>query len=142
MNDIYAKRLARCETFLQTMRALPVVREAVALTHEPLSWALLREEFMRVNGCRQMPLLLYHTSGQIHQRSHWNNLIGTTNWAESARAFAVRAQTPLTQRFASIGRLDTPVPPTRVASSAQNIFLEHMSRSEGISTFDEGSQDQ
>lgn len=136
MNDIYAKRLARCEMFFQAMRALPVLHQATAVTREPLNWAFLREEFMRVNGYRQMPLLMTHVSRQTHQHSHWNHLISNTSWAESARAYAVRSQTPLTQRYAAVGRLEAALPPTRVAVAAQNIFLEHMSRVEGICSFE------
>lgn len=116
------------------MRAFPVLHAATKVTKEPLTWAFLREEFMRVNGYRQMPLLLPKTSQQIHQYSHWNNLIGTTAWAESGRAYAVRAQTSLTQRYSAVARLEAALPSTRVAAAAQNIFLEHMSRVEGISS--------
>ena len=139
MNDIFARRAAKSDIFFAAMRAHPVLRQATDLTHERLDFHFIREEFMRVNGFRQMPLLMHEAAQATGKFSHWNALLSSTTWVESKRAFTVRNQSPLTQRYCAMGRLAASMPATRTAASAQNLFLEHMDRVEGISSF-EGSE--
>jgi hypothetical protein len=137
MNEIYAKRLARGMMFQQLMRTHGTLWAATQVTKEPLDYKFVEEEFMRVNGKRAMPLLLGAAASQNLHNSHWNHLSDNFAWTESARAFAVRYQTPLTQRAASLGRMSETIQQARTASTCQLLVNEHIARIEGITGFEE-----
>jgi hypothetical protein len=134
MNDIYARRLAQSAIFQSTSRALPSIYRATKITGEKLSGALIREEFMRINGHRSMPLLIPDCAAVRQQNSHWVSLHDSCAWAVSGRAFCVRNQTQFSQHAAAIGRLEVSVPHVRQAATMQIMTLEHVARSDGIAT--------
>jgi hypothetical protein len=136
MNDIYARRAAQTAMFMNAQRMLPTLYQATQLTKEKLDAKFLKEEFMRINGHRQLHLLVPGIAQQKHQYTHWNRLNSACSWAESHRAYSVSHHTPLTQRFADVGRMSDSIPNIRVSSTAQNVVLEHIARQEGIFAHD------
>jgi hypothetical protein len=131
MNDIYARRASQTMMLMQTQRMLPTLWQATQITKEKLDARFVKEEFMRVNGHRQLHLLLGDVAMQQHQHTHWHKLHSTNAWAESHRAYSVTNHSPVTQRFADIGRLHDSIPNVRVATTAQAVVLEHIARTEG-----------
>ncbi|KPI90818.1 hypothetical protein ABL78_0051 [Leptomonas seymouri] len=137
MNEIYAKRLAQTTMFHQIMRSHGTLWAATQVTKEKLDLAFVKEEFMRVNGLRAMPLLIGAAAEENLNESHLAHLTDHCGWTESARAFAVQRQTPLTQHIASMGRMAETISQAKTASTMQSLFSEHMARTDGISLFEE-----
>lgn len=137
MNEIYAKRLAQTSMFHQIMRSHGTLWAATQVTKEKLDLAFFKEECMRVNGRRTMPLLVGAAADENLGNTHLAHLTEHCGWTESARAFAVQHQTPLTQHVASMGRMAETINQARTASTTQSLFNEHMARIDGISYFDE-----
>ncbi|EPY35084.1 hypothetical protein STCU_01258 [Strigomonas culicis] len=123
--------------FHQLMRNHGTLWAATQVTHEKLDNQFIKEEFMRVNGRRAMPLLLGAAASENLSETHLNHLTEHCAWAESARAFCVQQQTPMTQHVAAMGRMAETVNQAKTATSAQTLFNEHMARIEGITTFEE-----
>lgn len=92
---------------------------------------------MRTNGRRAMPLLIPAAVDESRRHTHLGDLSDHGAWAESARAYAVQNQTPLTQRFAAMGRMEETINQSRTAATCQSIFNEQIARIEGISGFEE-----
>lgn len=137
MNDIYAQRYARTMMFQQLFRMHGTLWAATQVTKEKLDYKFVEAELMRVNGKRAMPLLIGASASQDLHQSHFNHLSDNFAWTESARAYAVRHQTPLTQRAAAMGRMAETINQAKTASTCQLLLGEHMSRIEGISSFEE-----
>lgn len=137
MNDIYAKRLAQTSMFHQIMRSHGTLWAATQVTKEKLDLPFVKEEFMRVNGRRAMPLLVGAAADENLNESHLAKLTDHCGWTESARAFAVQRQTPLTQHIAAMGRMTETINQAKTASTTQSLFNEHMARVDGISSFEE-----
>ncbi|KAK7199751.1 hypothetical protein NESM_000021200 [Novymonas esmeraldas] len=137
MNEIYAKRLAQTSSFHQLMRSHGTLWAATQVTKEPLDVAFVKEEMMRVNGRRAMPLLVGAAAAQSLHDTHLAHLTEHCSWTESARAFAVQHQTPLTQHIAAMGRMAETITQSRTACTSQLLFNEHMARIDGISEFEE-----
>lgn len=137
MNEIYARRLAQTMTFHQLMRSHGTLWAATQVTKEKLDLSFVKEELMRVNGRRAMPLLIGAAAEENLNDAHLVHLTEHCAWAESARAFAVQRQTPLTQHIAAMGRMSETINQSKAASSVQTLFNEHLSRIEGIATFEE-----
>ncbi|CAJ1011277.1 hypothetical protein NXY56_005738 [Leishmania guyanensis] len=137
MNDIYAKRLAQTTMFHQLMRSHGTLWAATQVTKEKLDLDFVKEEMMRVNGRRSMPLLVDAAAKENLAETHLAHLTEHCAWAESARAFAVQRQTPLTQHIASMGRMAETITQAKNASTSQLLFSEHMARIDGISEFEE-----
>lgn len=137
MNDIYGKRLARTMMFQQLLRTHGTLWAATQVTKEPLNYKFVEEELMRVNGKRAMPLLIGASAQQDLHNTHWNHLSDNFSWTESARAYAVRHQTPFTQHVAAVGRMAENINHARSASTCQLLVNEHMARIEGIAGFEE-----
>lgn len=140
MNEILAYRLSQPMMFHQVMRAHGVFWKATNATKEPLNAQFVMEEFMRTNGRRCMPLLHPAAAEEGQQTSHFSNLVDHCAWAESSKAYAVQQQTPMTQRIASMGRMEDTITQTRTAVTCQNLFNEHIARVEGIAGFEEVPQ--
>lgn len=137
MNEIYARRFAQTSMFHQLMRVHGTLWAATKVTKEPLNYDFVKEEFMRVNGRRAMPLLLGAAAGENLNDSHLAHLTEHCAWAESSRAYAVQHQTPVTQHVASMGRMRETITQTRTSVTGQTLFNEHISRVDGISGFEE-----
>ncbi|KAG5496205.1 hypothetical protein JKF63_02506 [Porcisia hertigi] len=137
MNDIYARRLAQTSLFHQVMRIHGTLWAATQVTKEQLDLAFVKEEMMRINGRRAMPLLVGAAAKENLNDTHLTHLTEHCAWAESARAYAVQQQTPLTQHIASMGRMSETITQAKTASSGQLLFNEHMARIDGISEFEE-----
>ncbi|KPA84685.1 hypothetical protein ABB37_01193 [Leptomonas pyrrhocoris] len=137
MNEIYAKRLAQTSMFHQIMRSHGTLWAATRVTKEKLDLAFVKEEFMRVNGRRTMPLLVGAAAEENLNESHLAHLTDHCAWTESARAFAVQRQTPLTEHIASMGRMAETINQAKTASTTQSLFNEHMARIDGINSFEE-----
>ncbi|CBH18525.1 hypothetical protein, conserved [Trypanosoma brucei gambiense DAL972] len=137
MNDIYARRLAQATMFHQLMRCHGTLWAATQVTKEQMDYNFIREEFMRVNGRRAMPLLLGAAANENLHQSHLSHLSEHCAWGESARALAVQRQTPLSQRVAALGRMAETIHQVKTASTVQNLFNEQISCMEGISSFEE-----
>ncbi|CBZ29532.1 conserved hypothetical protein [Leishmania mexicana MHOM/GT/2001/U1103] len=137
MNDIYAKRLAQMSMFHQVMRSHGTLWAATQVTKEKLNLAFVKEEMMRVNGRRAMPLLVGAAANENLNDTHLAHLTEHCAWTESARAFAVQRQTPLTQHIASMGRMAETITQAKTASTSQLLFNEHLARIDGISEFEE-----
>ena len=137
MNEIYAKRLAQTSMFHQIMRSHGTLWAATQVTKEKLDLAFVKEEFMRVNGRRTMPLLVAAAASENLNESHLAHLTDHCGWTESARAYAVQHQTPLTQHIAAMGRMAETINQAKTASTMQSLFNEHMARIDGISFFEE-----
>lgn len=137
MNDLIAYRLAQPSMFHQLMRMHGVMWNATQVTKEKLDTQFIFEEFMRINGRRAMPLLVPAAAAASRRETHFSNLVDHCAWAESARAYCVQHQTPLTQRAAAMGRMEETIAQTRSAATCQGIFNEHIARIEGISGFEE-----
>ncbi|CAC9524631.1 conserved hypothetical protein [Leishmania infantum JPCM5] len=137
MNDIYAKRLAQTAMFHQLMRSHGTLWAATQVTKEKLDLAFVKEEMMRVNGRRAMPLLVGAAANENLNDTHLAHLTEHCAWAESARAFAVQRQTPLTQHIASMGRMAETITQAKTASTSQLLLNEHLARIDGISEFEE-----
>lgn len=106
------------------------------MTKEKLDVKMVKEELMRVNGQRSMPLLIGEAAAFDCHTSHLNQLTDNCSWAESSRAMTVRHQSPFTQKAASIGRMHTNIPATRTSATAQTAFGEHMARLDGLTKHD------
>ena len=132
MNEIYARRASQALMMQQAQRMLPTLWQATQLTKEPLNGRFVEEEFMRVNGHQQLHLLVGPVANQRHQHSHWHRLHSTNAWADSARSYATSSKSPLTQRFADLGRMHDTIPSVRVSATAQNVVMEQIAREEGI----------
>lgn len=137
MNEIYARRLAQTSMFHQLMRSHGTLWAATQVTKEPLDLAFVKDEMMRVNGRRAMPLLIGAAAEQNLNDTHLVHLTEHCAWTESARAFAVQQQTPLTQHIAAMGRMAETITQAKNASTSQLLFSEHMARVDGISEFEE-----
>jgi len=137
MNDIYARRVAQTTMLQHLYKIHGTLWAATQITREPLNGAFVKEEFMRINGSRQMPLLIPESCENNLPMSHWNHLAEHHAWAESARANAVRSQTPLTQHIASMGKMQSTVNTLRAAGSMQAMVNEHIARIEGTAAFEE-----
>ncbi|EAN80412.1 uncharacterized protein TEOVI_000860100 [Trypanosoma equiperdum] len=137
MNDIYARRLAQATMFHQLMRCHGTLWAATQVTKEQMDYNFIREEFMRVNGRRAMPLLLGAAANENLHQLHLSHLSEHCAWGESARALAVQRQTPLSQRVAALGRMAETIHQVKTASTVQNLFNEQISCMEGISSFEE-----
>ncbi|KAG5495448.1 hypothetical protein GH5_03109 [Leishmania sp. Ghana 2012 LV757] len=137
MNDIYAKRLAQTTMFHQLMRTHGTLWAATQVTKEKLDLAFVKEEMMRVNGRRAMPLLIGAAAKENLNDTHLVHLSEHCAWSESARAFAVQRQTPLTQHIASMGRMAETITQAKTTATSQLLFNEHMARVDGISEFEE-----
>ncbi|GET91478.1 hypothetical protein, conserved [Leishmania tarentolae] len=137
MNDIYAKRFAQTSMFHQLMRSHGTLWAATQVTKEKLNLAFVKEEMMRVNGRRAMPLLVGAAANENLNDTHLAHLTEHCAWTESARSFAVQRQTPLTQHIASMGRMAETITQAKTASSSQLLLNEHLARIEGISEFEE-----
>lgn len=137
MNDILAFRLSQPMMFHQLMRIHGVLWNATQVTKEKLDSHFVFEEFMRTNGRRAMPLLVPAAAEQSGRHTHLSAIMDHGAWAESARAYAVQNQTPLTQRFAAMGRMEETINQSRTATTCQNVFNEHLARVEGIAGFEE-----
>lgn len=123
--------------FQQLLRTHSTLWAATKVTKEKLDYKFVEEEFMRVNGKRAMPLLIGAAASQDLHLTHFNQLSDNFSWTESHRAYAVRHQTPLTQRAAAMGRMAETINMARNASTAQLLFSEHIARSEGITGHEE-----
>ncbi len=137
MNDIYARRRAQMVMFNQLQRIHGTLWDATRVTKEKLDYEFVREEMMRVNGRRAMPLLIPAAAEQNIQQTHWNSLCDNGAWSDSMRAFTVQNQTQITMRAAAMGRMAETINQSRVGSTVQVMFNEHISRVEGISGFEE-----
>lgn len=137
MNEIYAKRLAQTSMFHQLMRTHGTLWAATQVTKEKMDVAFVKEEFMRVNGRRAMPLLIGAAADENLNETHLAHLTDHCAWTESARAYAVQHQTPLTQHVASMGRMAETINQVKTASTTQSLFNEYMARIDGISYFEE-----
>lgn len=137
MNDLIAYRLAQPSMFHQLMRMHGVLWNATQVTKEKLDTKFINEEFMRINGRRAMPLLIPAAAEEARRHSHLAHLVDHCAWAESSRAYAVQHQTPLTQRIASMGRMQETINQTRTGGTCQSLFNEHIARIEGICGFEE-----
>ncbi|RNF23809.1 uncharacterized protein Tco025E_02710 [Trypanosoma conorhini] len=137
MNDIYARRLAQGMMFHQLMRCHGTLWAATQVTKEKLDYNFIREEFMRSNGRRTMPLLIGAAAEENLHELHLTHLTEHCAWGESARASAVHRQTPLSQHIGAMGRMSETIHQTKTAATMQNLFNEHLSRIEGISSFEE-----
>ena len=137
MNEIYARRRAQMLMFNQLTRMHGTLWDATRVTKEKLDGAFVREELMRVNGRRTMPLLIPATAEQNVHQTHWNQLCDNGAWTDSMRAYSVQNQTPLTQRVAAMGRMAETITQSRTGSTVQVLFNEHIARMEGISGFEE-----
>ncbi|CCW62796.1 unnamed protein product [Phytomonas sp. EM1] len=137
MNEIYARRRAQTMMFHQLMRSHGTLWAATQITKEPLDLAFVKEEFMRVNGRRRMPLLIGAAADERMGETHLAHLTEHAAWAESFRAFTVQRQSPLTQHIAAMGRMSETIPHTRSVTTSQSLFNEHMAHIDGISTFEE-----
>ena len=137
MNEIYARRRAQMLMFNQLTRIHGTLWDATRITKEKLDFNFVREEMMRVNGRRAMPLLIAAAAEQNIHQTQWSTLCDNGAWTDSMRAFAVQNQTPLTQRTAAMGRMSETIGQSRIGSSVQVMFNEHVARTEGISGFDE-----
>lgn len=122
--------------FCQAQRSLPLLWDATRITKEKLDGAFLREELMRVNGQRSMPLLVGAAAQFDCHLTHLNELQDACAWSESARACGVRYQTPVTQHVAAMGRMSDTISAARIAVTCQASFLETVARQEGITKFD------
>nr|CCC95976.1 hypothetical protein, unlikely [Trypanosoma congolense IL3000] len=137
MNDIYARRLAQAMMFHQLMRCHGTLWAATQVTKEKLDYNFIREEFMRINGHRAMPLLLGAAARENLHQLHLTHLSEHCAWGESTRAFIVRKQTPLSQHIAAMGRMSETINQVRTASTVQNLFNEQISCMDGTASFEE-----
>ncbi|EAN85804.1 hypothetical protein C3747_55g196c [Trypanosoma cruzi] len=137
MNDICARRFAQGMMFHQLMRCHGTLWAATQVTKEKLDYNFIREEFMRVNGRRTMPLLIGAAADENLHGMHLTHLTEHCAWGESARASAVHRQTPLSQHIGAMGRMSETIQQTKNSATMQNLFNEHLSHIEGISTFEE-----
>lgn len=137
MNEIYGKRLAQSFMFHQLMRSHGTLWAATQITKEPFDTNFVKEEFMRVNGRRAMPLLIGASAEENLNDSHLAHLTDTFAWTESARAYGVQRQTPLTQHVAAMGRMAETINQSRSAATCQSLLNEHIARTDGLSSFDE-----
>ena len=136
MNDIMARRGAQRMMFCQVQRSLPLMWDATRVTKEKLDGRFVQEELMRVNGQRSMPLLVGAAAKFDCHKTHLNELQDACAWSESARAFSVRFQTPVTQHVAAMGRMSDTISSTRIGVTCQSSFLETIAKQEGITKFD------
>lgn len=141
MNELFARRYAQSMSFHQLHRSLPLMWAATKLTKEKLDVNFVKEEIMRVNGQRTMPLLIGEAAAIDCHASHLNQLTDNCSWAESQKAMTVRHQTPFTRRIASVGRMSSNIATTRTAVTAQNAFGEHMARLDGLTKHDSEPED-
>lgn len=123
--------------FHQAMRIHGVLWNATQVTKEKFDANFMFEEFMRTNGRRALPLLIPAAVEQSRRRTHLGDLTDHGAWAECARAYTVQNQTPLTQRFAAMGRMEETINQCRTAATCQSVFNEHIARVEGVSGFEE-----
>lgn len=137
MNDIAARRLAQAAMFHQVMRLHGTLWAATQVTQEKLDYSFVQEELMRQNGRRTMPLLIDVAASENLGQLHLTHLTEHGAWTQSARSFSVQNQTPLTQRFASMGRMSETINQVRTATSAQLLVSEHLARMDGITGFEE-----
>ncbi|CAD2216292.1 hypothetical protein AGDE_00352 [Angomonas deanei] len=137
MNEIYARRLAQTNMFHQLMRSHGTLWAATQVTKEPLDYQFVKEEFMRTNGKRTMPLLIGASADENMSESHFSHLTDNYAWTESSRAYAVQRQTPLTQHVASMGRMAETLVQSKTSSTSQTLFNEHIARIEGITLHEE-----
>ncbi|KAG8348485.1 hypothetical protein TRVL_00695 [Trypanosoma vivax] len=137
MNDIYARRFAQGMMFHQLMRCHGTLWAATQVTKEKLDFNFLREELMRINGRRSMPLLIGAAADEDLHALHLTHLTEHCAWGESARALAVHAQTPLSQHAAAMGRMAETISQAKMASTAQSLFHEQLDQMDGISSFEE-----
>lgn len=136
MNDIYARRASQALMFHQAQRCIPTLYAATRVTKEPLNGAFVREEFMRINGHHQLPVLIPEVAAQTHHTTHWHHLHSTCAWADSHRAYAVGHQTPMSQRFGDIGLMTEQIAPVRGNTTPQAVVQEHVARVEGTAVYD------
>eukprot|EP00744_Colponema_vietnamica_P020131 GILI01028574.1.p1 GENE.GILI01028574.1~~GILI01028574.1.p1 ORF type:complete len:156 (-),score=16.88 GILI01028574.1:31-462(-) len=132
MNELFARRYAQSMSFHQLQRSLPLMWAATRLTKEKLDVHFVKEEIMRVNGQRTMPLLIGEAASFDCHASHLNQLTDNCSWAESSKAMTVRHQSPFTQRIAAVGRMNTTIATARTAATAQNAFGEQIARIDGL----------
>ena len=118
------------------MRGHGVMWATTNITTEPLDYKFVSEEFMRVNGNRRMSMLIPEVIDDNFRDSVWNQLIAHDSIFISERADSVQNHTSLTRKFSNMGRLSSSFPHTKSLATAQNIFLENMSKNEGIFEFD------
>ena len=111
------------------------------VTKEKLDAQFVKEEFMRVNGHQQQHLLIGPVADQRHHMTHWHALHDTCAWADSHRSQSVRTHTPLTQRYAAVGRLANSIPNTKISSTNQLLVLEQIARQEGCFMYDPPEDD-
>ena len=136
MNELYARRASQTMMLQQAQRMLPVLWQATQVTKEPLDLRFVKEEFMRVNGHHQQHLLLGAVANQRHHQTHWNQLHSTNAWAESNHAYSVVNHSPLTQRFADIGRMHDSIPNVKLLATNQAVVAEQIARQEGTFFFE------
>jgi hypothetical protein len=122
--------------FCQVQRSLPLMWDATQVTKEKLDRHFVQEELMRVNGQRSMPLLVGAAAQFDCHKTHLNELQDACAWSESARAFGVRFQTPVTQHVAAMGRMSETISSARIGVTCQSSFLEVVAKQEGIAKFD------
>ncbi|KAH9578788.1 hypothetical protein LSM04_004654 [Trypanosoma melophagium] len=137
MNEIYARRIAQGTMFHQLMRCHGTLWAATQVTKEKLNYNFIREEFMRVNGRRTMPLLIGAAADENLHQLHLTHLTEHCAWSESARACAVHEQTPLSKHIAAMGRMAETIPQAKTACTVQNLLQEQLAHIDGISTFEE-----
>lgn len=141
MNDIYARRAAQSGMLQNLYRTHATLWQATRVTKEKLDYAFVKEEFMRVNGHRTMPLLVAASAQSKMQNCHFNQLTDACAWADSARAFSVRNQTPLTKHIAAMGRMEITLPQMKLQTTAQSLFSEYNAICDGVASFDEEPQE-
>lgn len=137
MNEIYARRIAQSTMFNQLMRSHGTLWAATQVTKEPLDVSFVKEEFMRVNGRRATPPLIGGAADENLNNAHFTHLTEHCAWGESARAYAVQNQTPMTQHVAAMGRMAETINQSKTAATSQSLFNEHVARCDGISAFEE-----
>ncbi len=133
-NDFYARRTSQLLLFQNIYRAHGPMYRATQLTREALNGRLMREEFMRINGQRAMPLLVGASTIIAPELSNfaWDHLMGTQAPSTSFRAQVVQRQSPLSRHVAKVGLLRENTSVVRTETSMQVMLLDQVAWSEGV----------
>ncbi|KEG15370.1 hypothetical protein DQ04_00091040 [Trypanosoma grayi] len=123
--------------FHQLMRSHGTLWAATQVTKEKLDYNFIREEIMRSNGRRSMPLLVGAAAEENLHQLHLTHLTEHCAWGESARACAVHRQTPLSQHIAAMGRMAETIHQAKTGATVQSLVNEQLAHIDGISSFEE-----
>eukprot|EP00759_Apiculatamorpha_spiralis_P033502 PhF_6_TR34848/c0_g1_i1/m.50599 len=136
MNEFHARRWAQTMQWQALQRIGPLLWKTSKRTGEPFTLQLFQEEYARANARITPPLPYLPSHVQDKLCPKLDALIDNDAVNVSARSYASRHGSLMTQHGVDVGIFQESIPNVRVYTSLPNLVLSDVARTEGIAVKD------